>query len=529
MESHCGLVPDTYLRKLNKILPRSPALTTDLSPRNSLARTVWAGACLALLAALLVWRLAPEWQLNPQYRYGFLVPLLVAFLAWRARQTMPVAAPRDGWGIRLGMGGVWIALAAIDVVAASNPDWRLAMWIYGLLVFVGVWLWLDWAGGWGAWFAGATGLLFFAIPWPTAIEQSAVQGLMRLVALVSGEVCNLVGVPVESRGNVLRLNSGEWVGVEDACSGVRSLQSSLMAAYFLGRWMCLSWRRGLLLFGIAALLSFLFNLGRATGLTLLAHFKGGGAVQRWHDFAGNSVAVLVFLVLLAIALRMEREPVRPQREARAGGATWVPVVGAMSLACIPVMTSMWFAADRNRAGADRLAQVQVDWRAVPGRVRYEAIPGRARELLRYSEGRHGWWEETDGVRLDLFEFGWEAGRVSSFGEIHRPDVCLPASGFELAGHDEAWRVIEIGGENLVVERFEFEDRPAVLYVYFCAWDLGADGGAEAVVTGARERLANAWHGRRVDGRRVVQVLVSGAASSAQADLEVAGLLARVLE
>ena len=132
------------------------------------------------------------------------------------------------------------------------------------------------------------------------------------------------------------------------------------------------------------------------------------------------------------------------------------------------------------------------------------------------------------MRIDLYEFRWDAGRISSFGEIHRPDVCLPASGFELAQSDRAWRTIGLGTRTLAVERFAFAAGGSPLYVYFCAWDLAGGGEEVSPVTGVYGRLANAWRGRRVEGRRVVQVLVSGAPSGEIADAEIESLLRRVL-
>ncbi len=197
------------------------------------------------------------------------------------------------------------------------------------------------------------------------------------------------------------------------------------------------------------------------------------------------------------------------------------------LACIPVFSWLWFSKGGDREAATA-AQVEVDWSAAPGRIRYEAIAERSRTLLRYTDGRHGWWQEPGGMRIDLYEFGWEAGRISSFGEIHRPDVCLPASGFELATRDERWRTIVVGGKSLAVERFSFEEGAASLFVYFCAWDLDAGGDDVPLVTGIYDRLSNAWRGRRVEGRRVVQVLVSGAPSAEASDVAVEGWLRRVL-
>jgi hypothetical protein len=47
------------------------------------------------------------------------------------------------------------------------------------------------------------------------------------------EVLGWVGVPAAEQGNLIEIAAGT-VNVNEACSGVRSLQSSFMAALFLG-------------------------------------------------------------------------------------------------------------------------------------------------------------------------------------------------------------------------------------------------------------------------------------------------------
>ena len=49
----------------------------------------------------------------------------------------------------------------------------------------------------------------------------------RGVAAIAAETMTLFGVPAQLEGNLIRVSSG-LVGVNEACSGVRSLQTSLM-------------------------------------------------------------------------------------------------------------------------------------------------------------------------------------------------------------------------------------------------------------------------------------------------------------
>ena len=60
-----------------------------------------------------------------------------------------------------------------------------------------------------------------------------IQGLMRMVAHVAAETAMLLGIPAQVEGNLIRVSNG-LVGVNEACSGIRSLQTSLMIGLLFG-------------------------------------------------------------------------------------------------------------------------------------------------------------------------------------------------------------------------------------------------------------------------------------------------------
>src|SRR4029078_10432291 len=91
-------------------------------------------------------------------------------------------------------------------------------------------------------------ILFFfvAVPWPSQIEQPLIQGLMRADAAINVEILNLIGMPAVQMGNLIEVGSGV-VGIDEACTGIRSLQATLMVALFLGEFYDLSSIRRIIL------------------------------------------------------------------------------------------------------------------------------------------------------------------------------------------------------------------------------------------------------------------------------------------
>ena len=91
------------------------------------------------------------------------------------------------------------------------------------------------------------------------------------------------------------------VGIDEACSGIRSFQATLMISLFLGELYALSVRRRALCVLAGFGLAFVFNVGRTLLLTEVASAKGIGAIASWHDPAGVTILVACFLSVWALA------------------------------------------------------------------------------------------------------------------------------------------------------------------------------------------------------------------------------------
>ena len=95
-------------------------------------------------------------------------------------------------------------------------------------------------------------------------------------------------------------------GVNEACSGVRSLQTSLMIGLLFGELKRLVLVRRLLLLAGAVAIAFLANCARALFLVWIAATHNVDAVAKWHDVAGYSIVLVVFGGTIAIATWLSR-------------------------------------------------------------------------------------------------------------------------------------------------------------------------------------------------------------------------------
>src|SRR5207253_7109551 len=104
----------------------------------------------------------------------------------------------------------------------------------------------------------------------------------------------------------MRLPSG-LVGVNEACSGVRSLQTSIMIGLLFGELKRLSlWQRIFLVVagvGIALFANFLRVLFL---VSMASRAHDVSVVNKWHDLAGYGILVLVFLGTMWMAAKLGR-------------------------------------------------------------------------------------------------------------------------------------------------------------------------------------------------------------------------------
>jgi exosortase len=287
--------------------------------------TIFIFGFLFLLWGGVIMHLRAEWSYNPQYNYGWMVPLFALFFFWRRWPTRPAPAPpRFRASVRAAIVVSVLAMLLLQFVGVSNPDWRLLSWSLALgailISFCFIYL-----GGGSPWAEHLTfPILFFlvAVPWPTFFEQSVIQSLMRAVTAINVFGLNLAGIPAVQLGNVIEVSSG-YIGIEEACSGVRSLQATLMISLFLGELYMFTVSRRILLIVLGAILAFSSNVVRSAILVWVAATQGSSRVAAWHDPAGMSIFIFCLLALWLISLWLRKEVASRMPESH-------PVAGGLS-------------------------------------------------------------------------------------------------------------------------------------------------------------------------------------------------------
>ena len=281
----------------------------------------------------MAWDQSHWWRVKADYSFGWLVPAFVIFAIhdrWSRIVSAAAACAAEGsprvagwqqWVVRVLVGAALTGGAAMFLLGAfyragagtSQPGTlAITLGMIGLLLPL---LWLnapeavspirsnffsDARVRLTGWFVFPVLVWLVSAPMVSAVEQQLNLFLLRKVVTVVAFVFDVLGLPIEQQGNVLVLPTGS-VGVEDACSGIRSLTACLFAGSFLSAVFLEKLWKKITLVGAAMGLAFLTNLGRSLFLTAWAYGYGPSAIEGTvHDFAGYAVLGFTVVGLLCL-------------------------------------------------------------------------------------------------------------------------------------------------------------------------------------------------------------------------------------
>ena len=306
-------------------------------------------AALMLLgfALLLVWDQLHWWGNREDYSFGYLVPLFAAyviydrwpiiggFLVRTSQENSPKEPPSEKAakltllmeGLAIAVGFVCVLLFATGALirAATGPQDTASLVLatsFGGLVLSTLFIFSkERADGRPMSLQARMSLtlvfLFPSLIWLLSapmvsfLETKVRVFLLNKVTIAVFGILDFLGLELGREGNILILPDGR-VGVEEACSGIRSLPACLFAGSFLAAVFLDQFWKKVLLVVAAMFLAVLTNLIRSMFLTLWAYNNGAQAIdEHWvlpllgdigsvHDVTGMSILVLTCFGLLCL-------------------------------------------------------------------------------------------------------------------------------------------------------------------------------------------------------------------------------------
>jgi exosortase len=403
--------------------------------------------------------------------------MLIGYLYWERWADRPVIRPQSRLGWTWWLAAALLAAVALpfQLLLAPYPLWAALVWGYTALIIGAA---LAAAGRLSGapgvrWLGGPLIILAGAVPWLTQIDQRVILPLRVAIAGVAAEVCDLLGRPALALGTTVRLGTG-WVGVDEACGGIRSLQAAVMVSLFFGEWFRFSWLRRAVLVAVGMAAALLGNFCRVIFLSLEA-VRGTDAFHGVHDAAGWFALVFSLALTGGAAWYWARTRVaasaapaqRPPEGDVRPVSIWLCVVFGLFLleaACVQA----WYA--RGEAGNAARPHWTASLPAGLWNFRPSPLAEASREILRPDSYAAGSWQEGDDLRLSAYYVEWRKGTIArTIPFLHNPTICLPYSGCELVRPLGVIPIHWVGGV-IPFHAYIFRREGEELVVAFSVWD-----------------------------------------------------------
>ncbi|MDG1701701.1 MAG: exosortase/archaeosortase family protein [Opitutae bacterium] len=297
---------------------------------------------ILFLAAFMVWDQSYWWESRDDYSFGYLVPLFALYVIYDRKEAIigfithtdsnkmndekkgslwicnliaiscfitgsllylvggllrAATMPQNPATLAISMGFALVLLSSVFIFSSET--------IYGKKMLLKNRLKLTFL------FLFPALIWLISAPLVSVLETQMRVFLLTQVTIVVFTLMDFLGFEIERQGNILVLPKGV-VGVEEACSGIRSLTACLFAGSFLASVYLKKFWKKILLVIMAMIFAVLTNLFRSGFLTLWAYFYGAEAINdHWilpligdigsvHDVMGMAVLILTTIGLICL-------------------------------------------------------------------------------------------------------------------------------------------------------------------------------------------------------------------------------------
>lgn len=470
------------------------------------------------------------WGMESYYNFGWIVPVMAIYFIHRNLDSRSMISGKNPDRFILAsfacMLPVTLLLTTfVRLFSEANPFWRVPLWAHGVLLLGFSVTGLTLFGGKEAFKRFTFPLLFLlvALPWPYRIESWVIQSLTGAVSDITVFFLNFAGYPAVTSGNIIQI-AEKRVAVEEACSGIRSLQTLVMTALFFGEVFRFGiWRR-LFLLASAVFLSMSFNGFRAIQLALITINGDEESFHFWHDFLGNFNAIICSILVYIAAELLNALFGRSQQTdqppicwnlSSSRQAVIIVVASIVGFAMTEGVVRTYYTL--REASTPPLPVLAFEWpsnSAIDSEVR--EIPKGIQKALQFEFGEEVTLSWDDGLTGHLTHYGYTGedrmASVSSFG--HSPKVCMTAIGARLKEEKSPITVtlLDIPWQLKHYEFvFDHKSEERLAQVFWLVWE-NQQMGVEAEELGSlswRNQWSLVKNGRRNFGRQVVIVYFIG--------------------
>ena len=244
------------------------------------------------------------WNPENNYEHAKLIPLIVGFLVWHAREKLmvaPVHSSNWGW-LFIGV-GIFLYLAGARTLQGRVTMLAVPCLLYGSVLYI-------WGRSVARILLFPIAFLLFAVPL-NFLSQATVN-LQFLETGAASAICNFIGIHVNTLGTTMTAADNTFrFEVNEGCSGIRSLMAIAMLSAIYGHMTQDRLWKKIAIFAAAVVFAIIGNAGRLVSIVLVARFFGqdlaGGPYHMISGYLSFPFA-LGAMILFARLLNIGRKP-----------------------------------------------------------------------------------------------------------------------------------------------------------------------------------------------------------------------------
>ncbi|MBI5237005.1 MAG: EpsI family protein [Deltaproteobacteria bacterium] len=375
------------------------------------------------------------WWENVDYSYGFLIPVVSAYLFWEKRKTFGGIPIRSAWWI-LPVLVLFILISLYGILGSSGNVSMPSIPIL-IILFMGFCFGIESVKR----LILPLGFLFLMVPVPDIIERNILVYLKAVSTRLGGAFIGLFNIPVHVSGNVIDLGAIQ-LQVVDACSGLRYIfplfALGILFAYFFER---VAWKRLFCVLVTIPLGVFLNALRIGVTGVLTDMFGPEVSEGFFHGFSGFVVFVLALIILFLIsrilrafspktaASKWSNAP-EPGHDAtftverkKTTGAFLLSVAVLSCVAALSLSTGT-LPAVAIEGGIRGFPLLIGEWKGRPETVDPVIIKESGAE-----EAFSGYFINGSGSEITLYMGYRSTAFLANDNFFHSPTVCIPSSGW----------------------------------------------------------------------------------------------------
>jgi exosortase len=214
----------TQLETKRKTTPSNRSSTSRSSSADTLSDSSWIEKIAVLLLvggiSWVYWRdlvtMRTQWDSNPHYSHGYLVPLFAMILLFARRGEFRPSCWNPSWA------GLFLLASGLGLKIVSSYYYIESLSHLSLVVVLAAVPFVIWGTKGFQWALPGVAFLVFMLPLPHRLE-GAMQGPLRSAGTKAGTYfLQTIGIPAFNEGYVIKVGQ-QSIGVAEACSGLNML------------------------------------------------------------------------------------------------------------------------------------------------------------------------------------------------------------------------------------------------------------------------------------------------------------------